>query len=131
MVVTNQAGTAVKQAARLACHGFDGKTSYRCQASALAIVRRLGRQSETSSRPTGHPKRLFEIGHRMLSGKSAIVTGSTSGIGLGIARGLAANGANVMLNGFGDAAEIEALRSEIADGYNIKVLYNGANMADG
>jgi len=38
----------------------------------------------------------------MLSGKSAIVTGSTSGIGLGIARGLAASGANVMLNGFGD-----------------------------
>jgi 3-hydroxybutyrate dehydrogenase len=83
------------------------------------------------SRHAGHPKRLFEIGHRMLSGKSAIVTGSTSGIGLGIARGLAANGANVMLNGFGDAAEIEALRSEIANGYNIKVLYSGANMADG
>ena len=47
----------------------------------------------------------------MLSGKSAIVTGSTSGIGLGIARGLAASGANVMLNGFGDAAEIEAIRA--------------------
>ena len=46
----------------------------------------------------------------MLSGKSAIVTGSTSGIGLGIARGLAASGANVMLNGFGDPQEIEAIR---------------------
>lgn len=66
----------------------------------------------------------------MLSGKSAIVTGSTSGIGLGIARGLAANGVNVMLNGFGDAAEIEAIRSEIAGGHNIKVLYSSADMAD-
>ena len=46
----------------------------------------------------------------MLSGKSAIVTGSTSGIGLGIARGLAASGANIMLNGFGDPQEIEAIR---------------------
>ena len=67
----------------------------------------------------------------MLSGKSAIVTGSTSGIGLGIARGLAANGANIMLNGFGDPNEIEAIRGEIANGRNIKVLYSNANMADG
>jgi 3-hydroxybutyrate dehydrogenase len=66
----------------------------------------------------------------MLSGKSAIVTGSTSGIGLGIARGLAASGVNVMLNGFGDAGEIEAIRGEIANGHNIKVIYSGANMAD-
>lgn len=64
----------------------------------------------------------------MLSGKSAIVTGSTSGIGLAIARKLAAVGANVMLNGFGDAKEIEGLREEIANGHNIKVLYNPANM---
>ena len=66
----------------------------------------------------------------MLSGKSAIVTGSTSGIGLGIARGLAASGVNVMLNGFGDAGEIETIREEIANGHNIKVLYSGANMAN-
>jgi hypothetical protein len=58
----------------------------------------------------------------MLSGKSAIVTGSTSGIGLGIARGLAANGANIMLNGFGDSNEIEAIREDIANGHNIKVV---------
>ena len=64
----------------------------------------------------------------MLSGKSAIVTGSTSGIGLGIARALAANGANIMLNGFGDPKEIEAIREEIADGHNIKVLYSPSNM---
>ena len=66
----------------------------------------------------------------MLSGKSAIVTGSTSGIGLGIARGLAAQGANVMLNGFGDAGEIEHIRAELAGQHNVKVVYNGANMAD-
>src|SRR5580692_6100074 len=60
----------------------------------------------------------------MLSGKSAIVTGSTSGIGLGIARGLAANGANIMLNGFGDPNEIEAIREDIANGHNIKVVYS-------
>ncbi|MDQ8726616.1 3-hydroxybutyrate dehydrogenase [Bradyrhizobium sp. LHD-71] len=65
-----------------------------------------------------------------LSGKSAIVTGSTSGIGLGIARKLAASGANVMLNGLGDKDEIETVRSEIANGHNVKVLYSGANMAD-
>jgi 3-hydroxybutyrate dehydrogenase len=67
----------------------------------------------------------------MLSGKSAIVTGSTSGIGLGIARGLAAQGANVMLNGFGDAGEIEHIRAELAAEHNVKVVYNGADMSNG
>ena len=64
----------------------------------------------------------------MMSGKSAVVTGSTSGIGLGIARGLAASGANIMLNGFGIADEIEAIRSELAGEHNIKVLYSPADM---
>jgi 3-hydroxybutyrate dehydrogenase len=67
----------------------------------------------------------------MLSGKSAIITGSTSGIGLGIARGLAASGVNIVLNGFGDANEIEAIRSKLADSHQVRVLYSGANMADG
>ncbi len=62
-----------------------------------------------------------------LKGRSAIVTGSTSGIGLGIARALAAQGANVMLNGFGDAAAIEALRKELAAG-GIKVAYSAADL---
>ena len=65
----------------------------------------------------------------MLSGKSAIVTGSTSGIGLGIARALAGNGANVMLNGFGDADEIERTRQDLAADNNVKVIYSKANIA--
>ena len=62
-----------------------------------------------------------------LKGRSAIVTGSTSGIGLGIARALAAQGANIMLNGFGEAAAIEALRKEIAAG-GVKVAYSAADL---
>jgi 3-hydroxybutyrate dehydrogenase len=63
----------------------------------------------------------------MLEGKSAIVTGSTSGIGLGIARALAAQGANVMLNGFGDAAAIASLRGALGAG-GAKIAYSGADM---
>jgi 3-hydroxybutyrate dehydrogenase len=64
-----------------------------------------------------------------LNGKVALVTGSTSGIGLGIARALAAAGADIVLNGFGDAAQIEALRSEIASKHGVKVSYNGADIS--
>jgi len=65
----------------------------------------------------------------MLKGKAAIVTGSTSGIGLGIARALAAEGAAIMLNGFGDKAEIEKLRQEIAKTYGVKTAYSAADMS--
>jgi 3-hydroxybutyrate dehydrogenase len=64
-----------------------------------------------------------------LKGKSALVTGSTSGIGLGIARTLAGAGANLMLNGFGDAAQIEALRAGLAQEFGVKVAYNGADIS--
>lgn len=67
----------------------------------------------------------------MLKGKSAVVTGSTSGIGLGIARALAAQGANIMLNGFGDAAEIEKIRAGMAAEFGVKVVYDGADMSKG
>jgi 3-hydroxybutyrate dehydrogenase len=65
----------------------------------------------------------------VLKGKNALVTGSTSGIGLGIAEGLAAQGVNLVLNGFGDAKEIETLRSGLAAKFGVKVLYDGADMS--
>ena len=64
-----------------------------------------------------------------MQGKTALVTGSTSGIGLGIANALAARGANVILNGFGDAAQIEALRAQLSAEHNVQVRYNGADLS--
>ena len=64
-----------------------------------------------------------------LKGKVAVVTGSTSGIGLGIARALAAEGADIMLNGFGDKAAIEALRKELAAQFKVRVGYDGADLS--
>jgi len=64
----------------------------------------------------------------MLKGKSVVVTGSTSGIGLGIARSFAAEGANIMLNGLGDAAEIEELRAGIEADFKVKAVYSPADM---
>ena len=65
----------------------------------------------------------------MLQGKTALVTGSTSGIGLGIAEALAKAGANVVLNGFGDKAEIEHLRARLEQENGVKATYDGADMS--
>jgi 3-hydroxybutyrate dehydrogenase len=67
----------------------------------------------------------------MLKNKVAIVTGSTSGIGLGIAKVLAGQGADIVLNGFGDAREIEAIRTGIEREHGVRAIYDGADMSDG
>jgi len=64
----------------------------------------------------------------MAKGKNAIVTGSTSGIGLGIAQAFAEAGMNVILNGFGEAGEIEGIRAGIEKDHGVRVLYSGADM---
>ena len=63
-----------------------------------------------------------------LSGKTAIITGSTSGIGLAIARGLAGAGMNVVMNGFGEPSEIERLRAGIEQEFGVAARHSGADM---
>jgi 3-hydroxybutyrate dehydrogenase len=67
----------------------------------------------------------------MIKGKTAVVTGSTSGIGLAVARAYAKAGANVVINGFGDAAAIETERSGIETEFGVKALYSAADMSKG
>jgi 3-hydroxybutyrate dehydrogenase len=66
---------------------------------------------------------------KALSGRVAIVTGSTSGIGLGIARTLAADGAAIVLNGFGPADEIARTRAALAEEFGVSVGFDGADMS--
>ncbi|WP_206085522.1 3-hydroxybutyrate dehydrogenase [Massilia polaris] len=65
----------------------------------------------------------------MLSGKTALVTGSTSGIGLGIARTLAQQGANIVFNGFGDAQQIEKLYRDAGQEFGVQTAYHNADMS--
>src|SRR5262245_7566432 len=67
----------------------------------------------------------------MLKEKVAIVTGSTSGIGLGIAKVLASQGADIVLNGLGDGGEIETIRAEIERQHGVRARYDGADMSKG
>lgn len=69
------------------------------------------------------------LGRKSLEGRAAIVTGSTSGIGLGIARALAEAGSAVMLNGFGDQSDIEMQRSSLASANDVDVAYSNADMS--
>jgi 3-hydroxybutyrate dehydrogenase len=77
----------------------------------------------------GHWSKCLKGSVMSLKGKVALVTGSTSGIGLGIARALAAAGADIMLNGFGDPAQIEAVRADIASAHGVNVRYSGADIS--
>jgi 3-hydroxybutyrate dehydrogenase len=77
--------------------------------------------------PNALPRDLEEA--PMLKGKTALVTGSTSGIGLGVAETLAAQGANMVLNGFGDRDEIERIRRDMAERNGVTVTYSDADMA--
>lgn len=65
----------------------------------------------------------------MLSGKTALVTGSTSGIGLGIARALAEQGANIVFNGFGDAQQIQKLYTDVGQEFGVGTAYHDADMS--
>ncbi|SHM98583.1 3-hydroxybutyrate dehydrogenase [Roseibium suaedae] len=64
----------------------------------------------------------------MLSKKTAVITGSTSGIGLAYARALAGQGANIVINGLGDADEIEKTRAAIESDFGVRCVYSAANM---
>ena len=76
---------------------------------------------QTNRRPTGG---------RPLSGRTAIVTGSTSGIGLAIAQSLAAAGADIVLNGFGPPDEIARTQHALASDHAVRVVYSNADMSD-
>eukprot|EP00878_Enallax_costatus_P044283 GHUV01052729.1.p1 GENE.GHUV01052729.1~~GHUV01052729.1.p1 ORF type:complete len:118 (-),score=26.86 GHUV01052729.1:152-505(-) len=64
----------------------------------------------------------------LLAGKAALVTGSTSGIGLAMARALAGAGANVALHGFGDASQIQQLRDELKREHSVETAYSDADL---
>src|SRR5260370_6059127 len=81
---------------------------------------------------TMNPRANFDQASKgipMLKDKVAIITGSTSGIGLGIARELARLGADLVLNGFGDPGEIEAIRKRIECEHGVRAVYDGADMS--
>jgi len=73
-------------------------------------------------------RRTMAAAARNLAGKTAIVTGSTSGIGLGIANALAAAGARIVLNGFGDPAHIASRQKQLATAHSVQVSYSPADM---
>ena len=88
----------------------------------------MSQRPNTSTDDQAKPA-LRQIGD--LAGQAAVVTGSTSGIGLALARAVAAAGGDVVLNGLGDPAEIERIRADLAASSGRRVLYHPADMTDG
>jgi 3-hydroxybutyrate dehydrogenase len=84
---------------------------------------------EPAGDPVGAPGQHETKEAGMSDRRHAVVTGSTSGIGLGIARAFCAKGMNVTINGFGDAGEIETLRESLAREHSVEVRYSGADMS--
>lgn len=66
----------------------------------------------------------------MLKGRGALITGSTQGLGYAMARRLAAEGCNIMLNGFGDVPEIECKRRQLEDSHGVRALHHPGDLAD-
>src|SRR5688500_14993734 len=91
--------------------------------TALAWIDLILRRSNGGAISSQVPK-----GHVMLKGKSVVVTGSTSGIGLAIARAFAKEGSNLTLNGFGDKDAIEKERAGIEKEFGVKAIYSPADM---
>src|SRR5690242_16299911 len=86
-------------------------------------------KSRFTDNPTERGSECF-MNEQILRGKVAIVTGSTSGIGLGIARALGRAGCDIMLNGFGETSAVEAERTQIASEFGVRAGFNGADMAN-
>jgi 3-hydroxybutyrate dehydrogenase len=106
----------------------DAASDFRYCAAAKSVshCRRFAQNNRSKAPSTGAYR--VELGMIMLKGKTALVTGSTSGIGLAYARALAAEGANVTINGFGDAAAIEKERAGIEKDFGVKATYSPADM---
>src|SRR5438477_559546 len=85
--------------------------------------------TEGNPRKTTEQSGMQSRDERPLAGRVALVTGSTSGIGLAVLERLAADGADVIMNGFGDSAVIEAKRAELAARYNVRIRYDSADMS--
>src|SRR5262245_30784396 len=100
-------------------------TGLRAKLPGQSIPRQGGRHHMLMSKR----ERPAPQANRDLEGETAIVTGSTSGIGLGIARALAQRGANVVLNGFGDPGEVEIVRAALAMEHDVEVTYDAADMS--
>src|SRR5215207_5866347 len=119
------AKTAIAEAYRVRAH----PAFLACRGCAHPPRRRNPPRRKPAMDLTVVPRPATMPATRPLAGRAAIVTGSTSGIGLGIAKALADAGADVMLNGFGDAGAISRLRDELEVEFGVTVAHSAADMS--